>query len=431
MVALWCTLGAFGLILVLARLKVPLAAAILAGAAAEGLLLGLRPAEMAGAAAAGAIRPATVSLVVVTILLLALSQTMRAGGQLERIVDLARQLLRRPAIAMAVLPALIGLLPMPGGALFSAPMVESAAGKEARDRGMLSAVNYWFRHIWEHWWPLYPGVILATELTRSGLGTFIAFQVPLGLFMALGGLWIFRGSHPSLHATAEPAAPGTTRKLLWATSTIWVILLVWAAATAALRVLPEGLVGEDYRPVLRRYLPVLAGLLVSLAWTMRLNRLGRSDLAKILTRASIYQLGILVLSVMVFQAVLAEVKAAPRIGQELTSLHVPVALVVAALPFIAGLVTGLAIGVVGTSFPIVLGLVAAMPDGGSLRPYIALAYAFGHLGQMMSPLHLCHVVSNQYFQTSFARVYRYIVPSAIITAALGAAYFLALRWVLP
>ena len=432
MLALSSTLGVFGLILLLARLKVPLAVAILTGAAAEGLLLGLGPAEMLAAAGAGAIRPATVSLIVVTVLLLALSQTMRAGGQLERIVDLARRLLRRPAVAMSVLPALIGLLPMPGGALFSAPMVESAAGKDARDRGMLSAVNYWFRHIWEHWWPLYPGVILAMELTGSGLGTFIAFQMPLGLFMILGGLWIFRGSHPSLHVVADPPPPRTARRLLWATSTIWVILLVWGASTAAVHFLPGRALPlpEAHRRDLQRYLPVLGGLLVSLAWTVRLNRLAGRQVARIFASKSIYQLALLVLSVKVFQAVLARVGAAEKMGRELQQLHVPMELVVAALPFIAGMVTGLAIGFVGTSFPIVLGMLSALPEGSSHRPYIALAYAFGHLGQMMSPLHLCHVVSNRYFNTGFARVYRYILPSAILTAALAAGYFVVLRCVL-
>jgi len=427
MSALLATLGAFVLILVLARLKVPLAAAIVAGALAEGLFFGLGPAELFLACVAGAVNPMSIALVVVTVLLLGLSQTMRAGGQLDQIVRLARSLLRRPAVAMAALPALIGLLPMPGGALLSAPMVESAAGGGKQGGDMLSAVNYWFRHIWEHWWPLYPGVILAMTLTGSGLGAFIAFQIPLGVFMAVSGLWIFRGSHPSLHVVGERPAPGTAGRFLRATSSIWVILLIWGAATAVVRLLGPEAVPRAYRPIVGKYVPLVLGLLVSLVWTVRLNRLALPAAVKILTRGSIWQLAVLVLAVMVFQGVLKDVEAAPLIGRELRRMHVPVALVVAILPLIAGLVTGLAVGFVGTSFPIVLGLIESSP---SIRPYIALAYAFGHLGQMLSPLHLCHVVSNRYFQTHFAAVYRYIVPPAIITALLGAAYFVVLRLLL-
>jgi hypothetical protein len=129
---------------------------------------------------------------------------------------------------------------------------------------------------------------------------------------------------------------------------------------------------------------------------------------------------------MVFQGVLERVQAAPRIAAELQAAHVPAILAVVSLPFIAGMVTGLAFGFVGVSFPIVLGILGAMSIG-SPAPYIALAYACGHLGQMLSPIHLCYVVSNRYFKTSFGPVYRHIVPPALATAVLTALYFLILR----
>ena len=423
MIALWSTLGAFALILVLARLKVPLALAVVAGTVGVGMSLRFADVLAAGgewswpaagralgetlrAGAWGSVEPRTLALVVVTVLLVGLSRVMQAAGQMKEIVRLARMLLRRPAVAMMALPALIGLLPMPGGALFSAPMVQAAAGESGSKASMLSAVNYWFRHIWEYWWPLYPGVMLAMELTKSQLWTFIPLHLPMTLFMFVSGLWIFRGSHPNLHAMAERAPAGTGRQLGRVTSSIWVILLVWGAVTALVRATPAGWIAPKYLAVMQKYVPLTCGLLVSLAWTVRLNRLPRGQMRQVFTHLSLYQLGILVLSVMVFRSVLEDVDAPARIGAELKAAGIPVVLVVAALPFIAGAVTGLAVGFVGASFPIVLGLVAS-PEYGHLRPYVALAYAFGHLGQMMSPMHLCQVVSNRYFKTGFAPVYRY------------------------
>jgi len=435
--ALTCTLGAFGLILVLARLKVPLALAVLAGTIAVAALFGLGPWSIVKALAAGAVQPWTIGLVVITVLLLGLSETMRVSGQLEGIVSLARQTLRRPAVSMAALPALIGLLPMPGGALFSAPMVRSAAGESSVAGSRLAAINYWFRHIWEHWWPLYPGVILAMRLTDSAPGTFIAFQLPLGVMMATAGLILFRGSHPDLRARSAPPPPGTRRRLARLTSSIWLIMLVWAGATAVLwvvfgaepRALPGGppLTSAQQRLGLaHKFGPITLGLLASLAWTVRLNRLSWRRAGAILANRRIYALVGLVAAVMVFQHVLKAVEVAPRIGGELTELEVPPVLVVALLPFIAGMVTGLAIGFVGTSFPIVLALVAALPGGPATRPYAVLAYGCGHIGMMLSPLHLCNVVTVQYFNTSFRSVYRLLLPAAGALAAAEAAYFAAL-----
>jgi len=428
--ALAKTLGVFALILVLSRLRVPLAMAVLIGAGCVGLLFGLPAGEICASAGRGAIEPGTVALAAITVLVLALSGTMQQTGQFERIVKLAGAFFRRPAVTMAALPALVGLLPMPGGALFSAPMVESAASGKGTSAGKLSAINYWFRHIWEYWWPIYPGVLLAMELTGSDFATFAAFQIPLGLFMAAAGLLILRGMHPELHATAPRPPAETKRKLLKATAPIWIIVAVTAPSMAAVRLLPEGFLGAGLGSAVARYAPIMLGLLAALLCTTLASRLGARRLVGVWTSRRVLTTTVLVVCVMMFRHMLGDVGAPGRIAAELKVMHVPVVLVVAILPFIAGMVTGLAIGFVGTSFPIILGLIGAMGGGGVLPAYVALAYAFGHMGQMLSPLHLCYVMSNDYFGASFPAVYRQLLPSALLTAALAAAYFVALRLLL-
>lgn len=420
-------LGVFALILILARLRLPLALSIMAGAILIGFLFGLDGGQIALKALAGVVQPRTIGLVVITMLLLGLSSIMQSSGQFGEIVLLAKLLLRRPAFAMAALPALIGLLPMPGGALFSAPMVESAAADSQVSGSVLSAINYWFRHIWEYWWPLYPGVILAVTLTGFPYGRFVLFQIPLSIFMASTGMLLFRRTHPDLHVKSAGPPAGTKRKFLLATSSIWVIMLVWVPAKYVVSLLILPLLPEGVGAAVEKYLPLTIGLIASIVWTAVLKHLKFSTVAKIFARKSSYAMTGLVISVMVFQYILGQVGAAERIAGELLELRVPVVLVVAALPFIAGMVTGLAVGFVGTSFPIVLALVAAIPDGGSIYPYVVLAYSFGHMGQMLSPLHLCHVVSNEYFKTGFIDVYRRLLPTVSLNFVLITAYFLVLK----
>lgn len=437
MSALANTLGVFALILILARLRVPgtgkrvpLAAAILIGGVAIGLLFRLGPGQIAGAAFAGLIAPKTIILAVVVALLLNLSGLMQIGGTIDEIVSLTRSLLRRPAVAMAALPALIGLLPMPGGALFSAPMVRSAAGDAEVDGGLMSAVNYWFRHIWEHWWPLYPGVLLALTYTKGGYVSFAAAQLPLGIFMAATGLLLYRGSHSDLHVAADPPPPGTKRKLLLATRSIWIIVLVWVPVYFILDRIDMSGLSEDLRDAICKYGPVIAGLAASFAFIVATNRPTGEQLRSVFASPSTYMLTGLIVSIMIFQAMLAEVGAAVKIAAELKDMHVPPELVVAILPFIAGLVTGVAVGFVGVSFPIVMAVVASLAAGESILPYVVLAYGFGHLGMMISPLHACHIVSNRYFQTGFGATYRRLLPTAAAMAVLIVAYFFGLRAVL-
>ena len=432
--ALGATIGSFCLILVLVRCRVPLGPAVLVGGGVLGAMFGLGPVQIGGAALRGMFSPGSIGLASITVLLLGLSQTMRGAGQLAEIVKLAKSLLRRPAIAMAALPALIGLLPMPGGALFSAPMVESAAGEGLEGGGRLSAINYWFRHVWEHWWPLYPGVLLAVDHTGWPLDAFVLMQIPLGVFMFLGGLVIFRGLHPDLHVRGAKPPPGTKRRLLRNTSSIWIVPLIWGAGTAAAWMVlwAMGLSRGDVRSIAWlsaavKYGPLILGLAISLLWTSRLNGMGIGGLRKIFARRSIYGLVLLVMSIMAFQRVLKETDAGRAMGTELQAMHVAVVVVVAMLPFISGMVTGLAIGFVGISFPIIHDMVTASKDEPMAASYMILAYACGHIGMMLTPLHVCHVVSNKYFETPFAPVYKRIIPAACITLSLGIAYFLVLR----
>ena len=135
---------------------------------------------------------------------------------------------------------------------------------------------------------------------------------------------------------------------------------------------------------------------------------------------------ITIVSVMVLQYLFTVTGASEKIANELLTLKVPIVLIAAILPLIAGLVTGLAIGFVGTSCPIVLALVAGIDGQVPLHAYIALAYGFGHLGQMLSPVHVCHIVSNQYFNTGFINVYKKTWPTFLLNFILVTSYFILL-----
>ncbi|MGD8971061.1 MAG: DUF401 family protein [Desulfobacterales bacterium] len=67
----------------------------------------------------------TLALSIIVTLILVLSHSMEVSGRMNRLLDNFRGLVRRPSLNLIVFPALMGLLPMPGGAIFSAPMVKN------------------------------------------------------------------------------------------------------------------------------------------------------------------------------------------------------------------------------------------------------------------------------------------------------------------
>jgi len=68
-------------------------------------------------------------------------------------------------------------------------------------------------------------------------------------------------------------------------------------------------------------------------------------------------------------------------------------------------------------------------EGTSLTPMstLVLAYGFGHSGMMLSPIHLCLLVTRDYFRSSFSDVYRRIVPCVLAVLAYSIAAHIALK----
>jgi len=129
---------------------------------------------------------------------------------------------------------------------------------------------------------------------------------------------------------------------------------------------------------------------------------------------------LLVAAIMVFKGVMNDSEAVIQIRNELMTHGIPIIMVILIMPFLSGLVTGIAIGFVGTSFPLIIPMFPTT----HLITYLswaALAYTFGYMGMMLSPVHLCFLVTKDYFKAGLARSYRYLflpVLTVMVTALL-------------
>ncbi len=149
------------------------------------------------------IAPISIWLSFAVILILVLSHLLAESRQTERILAEFELFSPGPRFTLVAMPAIIGLLPMPGGAIFSAPLVKQTIGSYPASAELKSAINYWFRHIWEFWWPLYPGIILAITLFGQEPWKMILLQAPLTLGALAGGL-IFILPEITIKAEAHP-----------------------------------------------------------------------------------------------------------------------------------------------------------------------------------------------------------------------------------
>ncbi|MBW2621822.1 MAG: DUF401 family protein [Deltaproteobacteria bacterium] len=388
---------AFGLILTASRVKVQLSLALFSGAVLLGVLMGLPFFEVPVLFVKSLVDPMVFSLLLIVTAILILSRLMSDSGQLDRIVLKFSDITHNVRTVAAVMPALIGLLPMPGGALFSAPMVDAAVSQIDLNPNQKTAINYWFRHIWECWWPLYPGVILAVSLLGVETWQFIAVQFPL-TFVAVGsGFFFLLRSVPVQNPVKNDLGPAGPRWAAFIKEIQPILLVVLAIPLVALFEMASGI-------DLPRMSSVFTGLCLCLVWVIIQNRMPLEKVRRNVLDKSLLPMLFLVLGIMGFKGILIESQAVDQIHAELVQYGIPPLLIILLMPFLSGFITGLAIGFVGAAFPLIVPLLSPY-QGLEFMAYAFLAYSAGFVGMMLSPVHLCLLVTRDYYQANLMKSY--------------------------
>jgi len=385
--------------------------------------MGLGVYPLSGVIAASATSLQTISILLIVWLIMVMSKIMKEAGQMERLVSSFSRLSGDPRTVGSVMSALIGLLPMPGGALFSAPMVDASLAALPVNKEQKTIINYWFRHIWEYWWPIFPGVILALALLKVETWIYISTMAPVTVIsVAAGVLFILR----PIRLVQQQATSHVSWKALglFLKEILPILIIIFFILFQA--ALTEVLALSGVRFAMPGALSMLPGLVAAVIWVSAFNHLPAYRIrVSLLDRGSVSIL-LLIVAIMIFQGVLKESQAALQIRSELFAYHIPVALVVMMLPFLAGFITGIAVGFVGTSFPLII----PMFQEGNLVGYLssaALAFTFGFMGMMLSPVHLCFLVTKDYYGASLIKSYRYLLLPALGVMATVTAIFYLIR----
>ena len=110
-----------------------------------------------------------------------------------------------------------------------------------------------------------------------------------------------------------------------------------------------------------------------------------------------------VMAVMGFKRVLESSQAISKISVFLSASGVPFWLIAILIPLVVGVMTGMTIAPIAIGFPI---LIPLFQDDPNFLNYMMLAFASGISGDLLSPFHLCLVLTRDYFKADLKGVYR-------------------------
>ena len=310
---------------------------------------------------------------------------MEKGGIIDALIE-SLHIPRRLYAALA--PSALGMLPVPGGALLSAPLLDRIGDDLMGDKK--AAINVYFRHVLILIYPL--GTLLATtKMAGVSLYGAVLFTIPFFIIMGISGYFF-------LLMRIEGRMPGF-REMKWRTPGIplLIVLIPPIVHTFLMKAIPD-VPGEIH---------LVAGVTTSILAGVFFGRLDLRGFKNAFLEAKVWRYTFLILAVFIFMYVFKATTIAGFISKLTSSKFVLVVFIGSALGFLTGRV----------NLPVALmvPILAALPEEGKMK---ILDFSILHfsifVGYVISPVHPCILVSLQYFKTSYLSSLKHmLIPSVI------------------
>jgi len=385
-------LAVIAVIIFLIRIKWKLEYIMLLASLLIGVLFGLSPVQIGKNFVLALVDPATLKLIGIIVLVYILSGVLRKVESLKDLVDSLQGLVKDYRLVLAFIPALLGLIPMPAGAIFSAPMVKDVGGRVGLTPEEELFVNYWFRHIWEFVWPLFPGIILFAGLLKVEIQEVIVVQFPLTIITVIVGfIWEYKNLRKDTTLINKKDILFNLKKLFFG---VWPILLIIV------------LVLGTKTDLLLSLLIVILSLIF-----INIKKLSLKILKEIVKNDIDLSVVILIASIMIFKRILQVSGGIEIIPEAFAKLGVHPFIVLFSIPFFIATMTGVGSAALGIGLPVLLPIIV---QGEPNLYYAMLAFAGSFAGVMISPMHLCLVVTKNYFKADMAKIYKMLTLPLII-----------------
>lgn len=358
------------------------------------------------------VEPLTIAVVLATFGIMWLSQLYKLTRVIDTLSDSVDKIINNPKIVSSVLPAIIGFLPVAGGALMSAPLVDSQTEKLGLKPEKKAYVNIWYRHTIFPVYPLSQVLVITAALTGVAFPLLLLRQVPVVIVMIIVGYVIsfWKTSSGKNEDLTEKHGRNLSdvKRFFVAFSPILATIL----AVVVLDVSGLGLanVGFDV------FIATIIGIIVLLI----LSKPSLRVVASPLKSWQIYGITLAAYGAFLLRNVAVATGMSEILRAFVVSGSIDILVLLTLVPAVLGFITGSPSGGVAISVSILAGLLVFSPNAA------ALLFMSAYLGYLIVPSHLCLAFTVDYFKCSIKKVYKYMIPSFLIsfTAAL-LVYFLA------
>lgn len=349
------------------------------------LIAGLPPLTIANNLIRVFTTPSTLKTIIVVVIVGMLGALMKKYEILDKVVESLRGLISSSKAIITVLPAVIGMLSMPGGAALSIPFVNKIGEEMDMPPETRAVVNLSFRHIAMFLLPTGTALVLVgTILPDLNIYSLIALNLGFVVLMQTTSYFLYVRKCKDVKSERSGNKGKSLANLFLYLSPIYMAVVF------------NGVFGIEM------YLSVMISLLIIfLLW-------GRDDVKTYVKTAwkGISPSTFWMLVGVYF--VQNTVKSLDQVMYGVTVLFnsasgFSILLVIAAASVLFGLTTGLSMVPLG----IILPLISSLPLSGNAKLcYCSFIFIWSFLGYFFSPLHMCQLLTVKYVGCSNDAVYR-------------------------
>ena len=342
----------------------------------------------------GAFFTENIELALLMTFIFMLAKAMQETGAITKLINSLRTFFSKGGI-IGVIPAVYGLMPVPGGALFSAPMIDEEGNKFKLKQERKNFLNVWFRHIWFPIYPISSAMILICSPQFSNINIYhlVWANIPAFLiFILIGYVYLRRFVRPS-----EPIQRETKKDYSGLIFLLPPIIPLLFYAVLQIFGFPQ----------IRSF---LIGVIFSLIVLYLLTERNVQRYAEILKKSLTWKLAMALFGIMIFRQMVEVSEANVIIASGISVIPIPEIIVVLLIPLLLGVVTGYNLGAIGLSYALV---VPFFPESISIVGITSLIFMSSLVGYLISPIHLCNVLSSEYLKTDTTRMYTMYLPASL------------------
>jgi len=333
----------------------------------------------------------TILLAAIVGLIPLIGETLNETGQIDKLISNMR-IGKKPFLMLS--PALIGLLPMPGGALLSAPIVEKVG--EGISNEKKAGINVWFRHVLYLVYPISANFIVSTAAAKVGLYQPIPHLMIILLFsLFLGYFFFLRGNLGKIKYEKHFSLKGLILPL-----TALLIAPILDVLIRTLFTLPF----KEFKEI-----GTLIAVATSLIFAMIIGKVRLRKFSEIVIKAKPWNFVFMMIGIMVFLGIFKD-SGLPKLFEDVPMTPE----ILFGIAVMLGFVTGRMITPAGIVFPIYL------TKFGPVSPStFALIYFGIFLGYVLTPVHPCVSLTSASLKVEIKDYLKIVVPPVAIALLLS------------